>query len=602
MRTWLHLHRSAARRAWLFWLVFALGLSVHVAGAFHGNIWFDESYSVALARHPLPELVRMAATDVHPPAYYLMLRLVALLSGGSITAERLFSVAGACALAALGWTHVRRDLGLPTATCYCALVLFAPWTATEAIDIRMYAWAACFVMLSWIYIARAIRTLRSGAQPHLRVWVAAFGWALAAAYTHYIAAMAAACGMLLLLVACLAQVLLGTRRGVATHASFASDATPPKAKRVGSGVRWRALGIFVTGALVDFVAYLPWFGIMRTQKAAVQKSFWITLNWPDDYLRLYKFPWFSDEVEELSRGLAGAGFGIAVRVAMAAVLVLALFALVRALAIVVRFRLTASRSTVFSEAAPDNADFCKSDLVLWGFGGLFVLWGCLAMAIFAGRAMGQPIIMPRYLFVALGPQMLGLSVLLCAPVRSASCQLAASANPMACYQHATGAQSVAGHRVLPVALCILTAALGIATAGLAATRNYAPANQAPVEFYRANAQVEGQIVPVVAGYPVWNNVLAAGPLAELEPDIPQIMEDTIPAYCAYSPQATLVASAPKAPEIAHYHGKLLFISYAKNDGPIFQFASEAGAHILSINHFERPYKTEDWCIAILERP
>lgn len=577
MRTKSQLAQQSMRAVWLYWIVFVLGLGLHLAGAFHGNIWFDESYSVALARHPLPELLSMAATDVHPPAYYVMLRLVALVSGTSITAERLFSVAGVATLAALGWTHIRRDLGLSIATCYSALVLFAPWTATEALDIRMYAWAATFVMLCWVYTARAIKTLLQDHRlPRARLWVAAFGWALAAAYTHYIAAMASAVAMFLLLCACIAQALLCSRAAqVCAEKNDELAGAPGMRQRL---FCWRSVGIFVAGALLDFVAYLPWFDIMRTQKAAVQKSFWITLNWPDDYLRLYKFPWFSDEVEELACGLWGSGFEYVVRALLAVVFVLVVFVVLRGLVALVRTR--------------------SIDLALWGFGGLCVLWGCLGMAIFAGRMMGQPIIMPRYLYVAVGPQLLGLSVLLRCPHKLLS---AGRQGEGKIHAQALQQGSVKGH-LLPAALCVLTAVLGISTAGLAAQRNYDPANWAALDFYRTNAQADGTTTLVVAGYPVWNNILAAGPLAELAPEIPQLMEDTIPAYCAYGPQVRLVPSAADAPEVANYHGKIIFISYAKNDGSIFRFASEAGAHIVSINHFERPYKTEDWCIAVLERP
>ena len=57
-------------------LISVLGVAFSAAGAFHSSVWFDESYSVALAAHPLPELIRLGAADVHPVLYYVCSHLL----------------------------------------------------------------------------------------------------------------------------------------------------------------------------------------------------------------------------------------------------------------------------------------------------------------------------------------------------------------------------------------------------------------------------------------------------------------------------------------------------------------------------------------------
>lgn len=81
----------------------------NLVAAFHGNIWFDESYSMALASHALPEIIAIGATDVHPVLYYVMLRIIYLVFGPSVLAMRLFSVCGMVACVLLGWGVVRKD-------------------------------------------------------------------------------------------------------------------------------------------------------------------------------------------------------------------------------------------------------------------------------------------------------------------------------------------------------------------------------------------------------------------------------------------------------------------------------------------------------------
>lgn len=225
----------------------ALTLSVilfNLAAAFHGNIWFDESYSMALASHTLPEIIAIGATDVHPILYYVMLRIIYLVFGPSVLAMRLFSVCGMVACVLLGWGVVRKDYGNVAAALFVALVSISPWAAAEAVDIRMYSWAAFFTGLSFLYSMRIVRVLlplevrpdaAEAAVPR-RWWVVAFAAALAAAYTHYFAAIASFMSMSLVL----ASAWLHARPG----SSSAVDRAPLR-------FFWRGVGLCLLG-------YLPW--------------------------------------------------------------------------------------------------------------------------------------------------------------------------------------------------------------------------------------------------------------------------------------------------------------------------------------------------------
>ncbi len=60
--------------------------------AFHTSLWFDESYSVAIAKHNFAEIWQITGNDVHPALYYWALHIIYLIFGNSILAFRLFSV------------------------------------------------------------------------------------------------------------------------------------------------------------------------------------------------------------------------------------------------------------------------------------------------------------------------------------------------------------------------------------------------------------------------------------------------------------------------------------------------------------------------------
>ena len=80
-------------------------------GAFHNNLWFDEAYSVAIARQSFGEIWTIGGHDVHPVLYYWILRIINLIAGQSIMAYRIASVVPIAAIIFLGYTHIRKDFG-----------------------------------------------------------------------------------------------------------------------------------------------------------------------------------------------------------------------------------------------------------------------------------------------------------------------------------------------------------------------------------------------------------------------------------------------------------------------------------------------------------
>ena len=88
-----------------------LGIIFISLSAFHTGLWFDESYSVAIAKHSFSEIWTITGGDVHPPVYYWLLHIVYLIFGNNILMFRLFSVLAIAILGILGYTHIRKDFG-----------------------------------------------------------------------------------------------------------------------------------------------------------------------------------------------------------------------------------------------------------------------------------------------------------------------------------------------------------------------------------------------------------------------------------------------------------------------------------------------------------
>lgn len=299
---------------WFHLAVLALGSAFVLVGAFHGFIWFDESYSVAIANHPFSEIWRIGSGDVHPVLFYWALHALNLVFGQNILAYRLFTVLGSIALASLGYTHVRRDFGWKPGVLFTAFVLFIPYTAIMATEIRMYSWATFSVMLcaltAW-RIACALREpacegsvacvqkraqgkrLLAGAP--LSWWVVFALSSLASAYLHYFGAMSAFMVNLLLLVFCINRA--ARRRGAA------------------------ALGVLVVSAAIQVALYAPWLLVLVRQMGVVSNTYWANMVFPVTYIEFATYPVRTSFVHFALEGSYGAVPQVVGRVLLAATLV-----------------------------------------------------------------------------------------------------------------------------------------------------------------------------------------------------------------------------------------------------------------------------------------
>lgn len=69
-------------RRWT-WLLFGLALALRLATIQHESLWYDETFTAALARLPLRQLMFATAGDVHPPGWYLIEWGIAHLFGAT---------------------------------------------------------------------------------------------------------------------------------------------------------------------------------------------------------------------------------------------------------------------------------------------------------------------------------------------------------------------------------------------------------------------------------------------------------------------------------------------------------------------------------------
>ena len=133
----------------LFFSLLALGL--YSSLAFHNNILYDESYQMALNRHSITGMVRLAVYDYHPPLYDIMLHIFTGIFGDSLAVCRIFSVLSLVCLVILAFYPVRRIFGMKTSVIFSLFLLVFPCMFYSALEIRMYGWAAFFTTAACVY-------------------------------------------------------------------------------------------------------------------------------------------------------------------------------------------------------------------------------------------------------------------------------------------------------------------------------------------------------------------------------------------------------------------------------------------------------------------
>lgn len=229
-------------------IIIILGTIFISLGAFHTNIWFDESYSVAISNHSFSEIWNIGGNDVHPVFYYMMLKIVSLIFGNNILVFRLFSIVPIVILSILGITHIRKEYGERTGIIFSFLTLFLPIIAAYSSEIRMYTWVMLFVTITAIYANRIYKNELS-----IKNWLIFALFSLLSAYTHYYGLMFAGIINVILFI-----YLLKNRKG-----------------------KNKDLKIFIIQAIVECLLYVPWLYYFIKQLTSVGGGYWIKLEFPD---------------------------------------------------------------------------------------------------------------------------------------------------------------------------------------------------------------------------------------------------------------------------------------------------------------------------------
>ncbi len=221
------------------YVVFLILTLLSVTLIFNDNIWFDESYTLSLIQHNYSEIVEILKSDMHPPLYFLSLRIFCDIFGYSIGGTKVFSVLGYMATLLLGCTVYKKRFGNYISVLYMLIIGAFPMTLYFAVQQRSYSW--CIFWVSFCFI-EALLFVENKGKYHAILFAVS---ALFAAYNHIYALLA-----------------VGIIYGFVNIYIFAKN---------------RSL-LFYT-MLADFIVilgYFPWLMVLLNQVKEASGNFWLT--------------------------------------------------------------------------------------------------------------------------------------------------------------------------------------------------------------------------------------------------------------------------------------------------------------------------------------
>ncbi len=221
-----------------------------IAQARTADIWYDEVFSVEFASRSLKDMILLAIQDVHPPFYYIYLKLfyavgTSILDGACLI--QFLKVASALPwllLCIIAFIYIRKEYGELTMGIWMLLISGMPQIASYYVEIRMYSLAMLTITVA-VLIALDIYKRPAGVAPIK--WVMLFLSGIITAYTQYYALVAiagvyCALGIVILL------------------------------KRIDIK---RNIIALVLCAVLSVLSYLPWLPSFISQATRVGGSYWI---------------------------------------------------------------------------------------------------------------------------------------------------------------------------------------------------------------------------------------------------------------------------------------------------------------------------------------
>ncbi|MEI6090763.1 MAG: glycosyltransferase family 39 protein [bacterium] len=233
------------KNKYIFWLlgIIGLGIILRLINIGLESYWFDEIYSIALAKMPLNEIPVLTSRDFHPPFYYMLLNIWMIIFGNTETVARSLSGLFSVLTIPIIFTIAKNVFNKKTALFSAIIFAVSRINIFYSQEVRMYTLLALLASISYLLIIKILQN--KDKKPIL--WVLYILVNSAMTYTHNFAFLII-----------LSQVLYILFFWFKTKS--AKSAKPIQ---------------FIISYIVLFLLYLPWLFVFLGQMKSVSNGFWL---------------------------------------------------------------------------------------------------------------------------------------------------------------------------------------------------------------------------------------------------------------------------------------------------------------------------------------
>lgn len=152
---------------------------IHFIRIFDRNFWGDEAFTINIVNTSFSDMIQITAADVHPPLYYIIVRLFCSVFGYEGPIYHLVSFVPYVFLLVLGLTVVWKWFGKESTVLLISFAAFLTEAIKMNVEVRMYTWSVLFIFIAYLSLYHILTTKK------IIGWTIFVMASLAAAYTHY---------------------------------------------------------------------------------------------------------------------------------------------------------------------------------------------------------------------------------------------------------------------------------------------------------------------------------------------------------------------------------------------------------------------------------
>ncbi len=308
--------RSLYLEKYAIWAILLLAMAIRFTGLVRRDFWYDEAFTGVAVKENFSDMLKMIINDVHPPLYYLALKVFSSFFGYSVYGIRLFSaIFGVLSVWAL--YLLAKELFNAKVARYAALIAaISPFAIQYSQEARMYAMLSFLILIAAYFFVKGLRT---GNPKYFLLWGFFTGLSM---LTHYMGIIFSS--LYYAVFAVWGVYALGEQPFVASRQRMGEISKKLIPSRQ-----------LLYGYAVAFLVFLPWLKIFIHHLLAKGNNLsWVKLASLGDIVVVIQMFLFGTPLGEMSSGMPqpnelGGIAHISIRMALAMLLIVGIIFLMR---------------------------------------------------------------------------------------------------------------------------------------------------------------------------------------------------------------------------------------------------------------------------------